>query len=333
MKNLFLPLFIFVSYIANAQYVTLLDSNAVWRQGTKSCTNNGLTAECGAWDYFNFQLNNGDTVINGNTYRKVNDYYYDDFNTLPYAYLREDSGRVYMKYDAEIYTPLYSPSLHSTAYISDTTEFVLYDFTLQVGDTFTTRIYKCGLSFFINEGDSITYNQPFVLVSIDTVTFNNSALRKKYSLEPIINWNSNQYFGPDLEWIEGIGSIGTFFYNELNFMSGCGGDFGFRNFAIACYTLNDTILWGVENCILPTAVNENIAKENTKVFPNPVEDLLTIKSPINYTNYAVYNTLGSVVQSGTISTNSIDFSALSNGIYILSLIDKNTRHYRAIITK
>lgn len=333
MKNLFLPLFIFFSYIANAQFATLLDTNAVWRQGVKSCSDNGFGPECQPWEYLDFKLNNGDTVIGNYTYKKVPNYYNQEISLWLYAYLREDSGKLYMKYETTTFVPYYSPSLFTINYLFDTTEFVLYDFTLQVGDTFTTRIYRCRLN---DGGDSITYYQNFILTSVDTVVLNNGNERKRYRFNTQYNNGmdyTRRYYGPHLEWIEGIGSTATFFYNEINHMSGCGMDGGFANYSIACYSLNDSILWGVENCLFPTAVNENIAKENTQVFPNPVEDLLTIKSPINYTDYAVYNTLGSVVQSGTISTNSIDFSALSNGIYILSLTDKNTSHYRAIITK
>lgn len=334
MKNLFLPLFIFVSYIANAQFATLIDTNAVWRQGTKTCDLNGFTVECGGWNYIDFKTNSGDTIIGNYMYQKVATLLGLNISG-PYAYLREDSGRVYMKYESGIEIPYYLMNLYTPNFAFDTTEFVLYDFNLQAGDTFTTKVFKCILLVSWLEFDTIQYSQDFIVNSTSTIILANGEERKKLSLSAIYDdiQVGQVYRNFPIEWIEGIGATTTFFYNERGFYSSCGAEGEDTGLRIACYSLNDSILWGVENCLFPTAVNENIAKENTQVFPNPVEDLLTIKSQINYTNYTVYNTLGSVVQSGTISTNSIDFSALSNGIYILSLIDKNTRHYRTIITK
>ncbi|UPT68342.1 MAG: hypothetical protein M0D57_06820 [Sphingobacteriales bacterium JAD_PAG50586_3] len=142
MKRICLLAVFFISFISKGlgQYVPMLNDSTVWRQGIMSCYLNGMTVECSGWDYYNFSIDNSnDTLIGGKNYTLIK----DKNNNFEYAFIREDSGKVYMKYPAYVFLPRYTQELLSSNIYLDTTEFLLYDFTLQVGDTFTTRMFHC----------------------------------------------------------------------------------------------------------------------------------------------------------------------------------------------
>lgn len=56
-----------------------------------------------------------------------------------------------------------------------------------------------------------------------------------------------------------------------------------------------------------------------EVYPNPVKDVLTIKSEDYLQSYELYNMNGQLIKSGDISNNTIDFSEVDNGAYLLQL--------------
>lgn len=63
---------------------------------------------------------------------------------------------------------------------------------------------------------------------------------------------------------------------------------------------------------------------NPVIYPNPVNDVLNIKSEKEYINYSIYNTAGQLVASEKISgKSSMNVSRLPIGNYLLKLTDKN----------
>lgn len=329
MKKCFLLALLFISLAIKGygQYVPLLNDSAVWRQGIQNC----YTTGCAGWNYYDLQLN-GDTLIGQKLYKII----YDLNGFSPYAYLREDSGKVYVIREPENELPYLNGYLWGSLNNIDTTEFILYDFTLQVGDTFTTRILKCGA--YIEWGDdSIEHKQNFILSNIDSVILNNGAIRKQFHFDnPYDDWSSeNYFFGEDPIWIEGIGSINTLFYNETGNYQWCGWfDAGYSSFKTACYSLNDTILWGVPNCQFPTSVNEVIAPEKMEVYPNPTTGIITIQGIKENADYSIYNVIGKLIKSGTTTNNQIDVGELAIGMYVLAVTENTTgKIYRSRIIK
>lgn len=63
---------------------------------------------------------------------------------------------------------------------------------------------------------------------------------------------------------------------------------------------------------------DSFLAQDVKLYPNPVKDILTISSTNDIKSYTIYNSLGQMVGSGKIQAN-INFSYLSNGVYILNL--------------
>ena len=98
MKRVCLLAVIFLSFISKGygQYIPLLNDSAVWRQGIRHCTDGGLPPQCDGWAYYDFSLG-ADTIIGQHTYKIIRDL----SDLWFYAYIREDSGKVYLKYEYE----------------------------------------------------------------------------------------------------------------------------------------------------------------------------------------------------------------------------------------
>lgn len=142
--------------------------------------------------YESFAVNGEDTVIGTNTYKKLYMFQGDTFNEEEAACIggiREDENkRVWFYGDREIH-------LHKPLVTHE--EILLYDFSLQVGDSVKAGTIQ----------DS--FETPLRVVQIDTVFFAGK-LRKKFVIEPVESF-------PTFEWIEGIGSLeGLFYASYLN---------------------------------------------------------------------------------------------------------------------
>jgi len=67
-----------------------------------------------------------------------------------------------------------------------------------------------------------------------------------------------------------------------------------------------------------------------KIYPNPVKDKLFIQGLLNPTKISVYNVLGKLLLSNTISSE-IDVNNLQSGIYIIKIVDKQKEIVRKFI--
>lgn len=71
------------------------------------------------------------------------------------------------------------------------------------------------------------------------------------------------------------------------------------------------------------SVNEISTLETLEVFPNPITDVFVIKGAKLDSKYEVLNLKGQQVFSGTLKTGTINIKHLSEGTYILKVIDNN----------
>lgn len=160
-KLFFITVFLFWGITMQAQ----MTNNAIWTEYNINIQNNTITSK---WQYWT----TNDTVFDGKTYKKV-----VDKNGYLGA-IREENGKIYARYS------YYEYGGHID-------EFLLYDFTLQVGETIKSTAIEGALSY----PDGLTVEK------IEEITLENGEVRKKfifYLTEP---------------WIEGIGSIGGLFYD------------------------------------------------------------------------------------------------------------------------
>ena len=60
-----------------------------------------------------------------------------------------------------------------------------------------------------------------------------------------------------------------------------------------------------------------------QIFPNPVRDMIQIKSNLQIASYEIYNVNGQIITSNLMRLNNskIDASQLPKGIYLLKLTD------------
>ena len=79
---------------------------------------------------------------------------------------------------------------------------------------------------------------------------------------------------------------------------------------------------GINNPV--ATLQSDKVKERIKVFPNPANDILNIEIANNSVSlqYKIYDILGKEIQNGALQSQ-ILLKNLNNGIYCLSILDKN----------
>ena len=182
--------------------------------------------------YF-FSKTNGDTIINSAPYTII------DRLDLPSCFLRENNGLVYCKY--------------SNSSLFDTTEFLLYNFQLRLGDTMQLPSAGYELIFY-----------PGIVTSVDSLLIG-SSFHKRIEISGM--WKQ-------VIFIEGIGSMQGLFYQEIPMVDWM--------VELICFSRNDTIfsLDGTGttytgNCWQFVSVEET-ASSKLSIFPNPARDYIEL---------------------------------------------------------
>ena len=127
--------------------------------------------------------------------------------------------------------------------------------------------------------------------------------------------------------VSGIGHLTSFFPERL-----MKNDKGYRVEGIRCYWRQGELVfkYGERDCDdiyeqLHQEVDESLANEGFKIYPNPVNTLLFVIPNYVITNnaitYRITNILGQTLMSGQINgeTNQIDLSNLSSGFYFITI--------------
>ena len=179
------------------------------------------------------------------------------------------------------------------------TEELLYDFTMQVGDT-----VKGYIENYLNTKD--------IVENIDTVLVGNN-YRKR--------WKINS--GYSIYFIEGIGSTyGLVEYSPGTIVDG-------PDFTISCFRQNSITIYPdtITNCGLITSVKPiEIQNDQLRIYPNPSNGSFTIEfdESLAIKEIRLTDLLGKIVfQQQTDNRTKIEITNLRNEIYILTIIDKN----------
>ena len=83
----------------------------------------------------------------------------------------------------------------------------------------------------------------------------------------------------------------------------------------------------------PLHNNEFETSSNSRIFPNPVKDILNISFTEMISKIEVHNMLGQIVQSQNVNANEsrIDMSSLATGTYLVRVtIDTNVKTFKVI---
>lgn len=177
-------------------------------------------------------------------------------------------------------------------------EYLLYDFSLNLGDTVTCGIYL----------DMPIYEYPYMdttkfwVVDVDTVN-----QERVLSMEYFVSQD-----GPvrPMTWTTGIGSDKHPFYPMSTTFDYCECD---ENTLCLSYP-NDSVC----NCDYTYISIPEIENNDFEVYPNPTDGKFTVQSASNKGQVSIYNTLGGLVFETQINSRAaIDLSDKQAGIYYL----------------
>ncbi len=180
-------------------------------------------------------------------------------------------------------------------------ERILYNFNLEVGDTF----------------DLVTVQGVLIVESIDTVTLLNGELRRRWKLRCIED-EFNEY---GTEWIAGIGNTkGILAHEEMCQIDGI-------ESKTLCMFKNDELIYQNEelnDCWVETTALNNLIKEKFLVYPNPAQNIINVLGDENMIDrIEIYNNLGyQILESEDILINIEHFS---RGFYFLVVTYKNNK--------
>ncbi|MFM6994554.1 MAG: T9SS type A sorting domain-containing protein [Sediminibacterium sp.] len=287
MKNLYLFLFLtFVVQWGHAQYKPLPMQNAEW-------INYGGIAllSCPTCTFVNYKYyTDGDTIINSMIYTKIRKLEGPNLNDVS----------LFPTYTGAIR----QDTLHQKVYVvltDSTTEHILYDFSLQVGDTNNSVLHS--------------------LVS-NCLGFNTETL---YLIDTIqVNGNDHRVFhfqgscaGNGVSYIEGIGSdFGLLFANLMDIQES----------HLACLKINNQTYYPNETAYCQFSV-EGIDELNRKpvfeISPNPASNVLDISLVENAANLEgkLRDNQGKVLKLLLLNSgqNNLDINELESGIYFIEV--------------
>lgn len=255
----------------------------------------------------------GDTLIGGKFYKTVHSH-----NNILIGFYRENSKKIFAKVIG----------------YPDTSEILIFDFNLSIGDTFYDKraAYTSSVNF-------VTYK--FVLNSITTTTLT-SDNRKQYNFiyggQTPATTGSTVANSCNFFWIEGIGSRRGVFNNRATSIEGteCNLAALISNASSAnliCFEHKTNQLMN-QSCLTVDNTENHTEWNKLIVFPNPFKDKLTIdfnNSGKLIVGYQIINELGLVVlnDSRPLNNNRINITSnnLPKGIYLLKLIDEDLKTF------
>lgn len=279
----------YLGFDANKNAPKTITKNKIWQVKNHSDFSSEPT-------YTNYQFLK-DTTINNQTYEQL---FYKRIAPSATAwapsinFLREDNtGKIYLFNELQ-------------------TELLLYDFSLNVADTFQLMDghYDCSL----------------VVTDIDSVSIITGEKRKRLTLiaandpDPIQPWYGFKY------WVEGIGSLSSL----IDYGATCNTD---ANITLQCFY--DELGLGYENeetgnCLLTSTFERPISA--IKIFPNPSQSLVFIDSPDELLNVQLFDCFGRTINIER-DNSTIDLSLLPKGIYFLKIQTKEQSYFLEKIIK
>jgi hypothetical protein len=263
---------------------TMVNDNNSW-----AILNYGVCPECPVWTQYVYF--DGDSIVASNSYKKV--FSCDDklHEKIKYeGLMRKQNKKIY-----------FIPAASET-------EYLLYDFSLEEGMTFEHHI---GLS---------QETQLLEVKNSDTVEIN-GFLKKRLQ----ITYSPSSFYDYVIDtWIEDIGSLSGILYPYY----GLGLD-GVIN-TLLCYYQNNELKYKnheYSECYYDkkediTSV-QTIVVNDCSVFPNPIDDILTVFSTNNIiSRIEIFDNIGRKIYN-QIYKDTINVSSFSKGIYLLKVYDIN----------
>ena len=252
----------------------------------------------GPSSYNRLTMDNHDSVIDGVSYRVIHSYKYDYWhNYRPDTIIEEDF--------------LLREENQKVFVYNSYGECLLYDYSLNIGDTF-----------------ACSYDLSMKVISIDTLDILINGQRcRKWSFAYYWEGDTTNLFtmSDGVEWIEGIGSTkGLLFYDVASTLIAGG---GYMNGRLRCYEYEEDLIYhkessdDCENHLLGIGV---VDKESLLLYPNPAKENITLET---MEDIFIYNSLGQMVRQipNPKGKTTIKISELPKGIYYLKSGDRQQK--------
>ena len=108
--------------------------------------------------------------------------------------------------------------------------------------------------------------------------------------------------------------------------------YGTGNNAATTFGIDNYKVEASNNSVLAVTELEVVNKDNISLYPNPVTDILNIKSTSKINNIEVYDMGGKKVNSG-LNNNTVDVRSLNTGSYIINIETKDGKTSKKFIKK
>jgi hypothetical protein len=285
MKKLLSFLFLLsVSFISAQPYLPMLQEGNAWSVDVYWSNFGGQY-----WIETQQISISGTIEINGETYHRMFN------NDGESCYVREENEKIYLFNDL------------------NNSEFILYDFTLNVGNTFSLPhedLYTCTYGY----GSYRFQNATVTNVSTQFIAGANRKVIEFDFTAPL--------FGQEI-WIEGIGSIRGI---------APGGDFeadGIQGTNLACFTQNGetTYFNDATQCDNTTLNNPDNLKSRITLYPNPVKKTSILQFPAEAAidRLKIYNLSGKLIRDEIISEKHFKINAMNyaSGLYFYQVFSEN----------
>jgi PKD repeat protein len=202
------------------------------------------------------------------------------------------------------------------------------------------KLQTTGLSF--NAGISSARTQYYQSISDQTI-FSNSDRWNLYINNPIADFtysiagntvsfvnSSSSSSNNTLNYLWSFGDLNSSVEQNPNHTYVGSGIYNISLITRNCI-FSDTVTFQIQ--IGTTGLNEK-QSETLKIFPNPTKNIVYIKLTNNSatTNYMLYAVTGEIIFTGKTLDNEIilDLSNLTNGLYLLRTLEKNTQPIKII---
>jgi hypothetical protein len=191
-----------------------------------------------------------------------------------------------------------------------TTDTILYDFNLVLGDTIKTY-----LSGFTGED--------WLVTNIDSVLLG-SQYHKRFKL--------NNCFPKTLYIIESMGSTFGLLSPFI-----CWAPYYEHIYDLQCFKMNNLTVYPDSStvCSLVSSVNEPFIENVISIFPNPTTGQLNITTNLQSYELSIFNSTGQLIQKRKIISNSIllDISDLPTGLYLIQVSENEKQLYKQTIIR
>ncbi|MBL4648305.1 MAG: T9SS type A sorting domain-containing protein [Aureispira sp.] len=282
MKNILLTFclnFIFAAGISQT-YHPLVQENTYWE--IFECNSQNLCIIDAGYRYF-FK---GDTIINSTQYKILRANHFSQLTSPPPCYhwaidTSTSTVRGFLRED----------TLTRKVFIltqgNGSSEEILFDFTLNIGDTLN--------STYTGQGEVL------VIDTIVNITLLNGEIRKKWILT-----NGHSY-------IESIGGSEQFYYPLITGLGWW--------YSLICVNKNNTQLIGYQ-CTLILNSKSLDSEKPSKIYPNPIDKYLFIeRKNSNSENLIIFDFVGKVIYTKKLHLmfEKIDLSSLNSGLYFYTI--------------